>query len=115
MLFACGRATGSKARGWKIAVAILALSQAITLCAWFTGWFGSHVSDHPAAMKQEPQPDTFRPADSPGTPAIPAGSYGDLVRHWERGELPPPPAIADPVPAHPILSIAASERALGPD
>jgi hypothetical protein len=107
MLVAIGRASAPNGRGWKVAVAILALSNVVMVGLWLGG------------SRLEPRRDSLsRPVDlPPAVSPLPASEsepvYGDLVRWRTSGELPPPlPPFADPVPSSPILSIAASQSAL---
>jgi hypothetical protein len=101
ILFAAGRASAPRARAWKLAAAALALTQAATLGVWFAG----PRHDRPPVASVEQRPEVSEPSRS-AEPA-PSGSYGDLVRRWERGELPPPAPVEDPESAHPTLSIGA--------
>jgi hypothetical protein len=110
LLFAAGRASAPAARGWKLAAAALALSQAATLAVLLAGP-GVSPRGSPAVVTEPP----LRGTDRPSSIEPPPASYASLVRRWERGDLPPVPPVADPVPPHPALSVAAGRGAVGVD
>ena len=105
MLFAVGRASAPKAGRWKLATAILAAAQLLTLGLWLTWPRPQPRSGMPARLAE---PQFVEPRSGYEPP--PADSYGGLVRDWQGDELPPPPTIADPAPSQPILSVAGDRR-----
>jgi hypothetical protein len=114
LLFAAGRASAPKARGWKIAVFVLAISQAAILIVWIAGIQTTNPPLNPSVRSIDSQ--NGLPSSEPSTNVPdPAGSYVEIVRRWERDALPPPAPIADPNPPDPILSVAAGQRALESD
>ncbi len=109
MLFAAGRASAPRTSGWKLAFALLALSQAVTLTLWLAG---SHA-ERPAAITAQPE-GPVAPSSSAVEPMSPE-SYGGLVSRWHGEELPPSPPVGDPFPPHPVLSVAGSRGMLAVD
>ena len=104
MLFAAGRASAPRQRGWKAAAGVLACSQAVMVTLWFS-----------ALRSPAPRPpsDSLLAANVPSRPAsdVPGSqlsndSYGNLMHQMEAGGLNQPRPIEDPVPTQPILSAA---------
>jgi hypothetical protein len=111
MLFAAGHASAPRARGWKLATALLALAQTATLGIWLAFPHPELPPQGSRITEVEHQPGPPQPP-SPAVEPVAAASYANLVRRWERDGLPPPPVIADPLPSRPTLSVAASRRVL---
>ena len=105
MLFACGRASAPKAGRWKVAAAALVLSQVAVLGVWLGGVQPFRASNRPLIAHNEAPAATSPVRESE---PLAADAYGRLVQSWEPDELPPPPAMADPPPSVPVLSICSS-------
>lgn len=91
MLFRAGRASAGRARGWKIATGLLAISQALMLIGWLN-LDRSPPTPHPVS------PPMSVPAETDGPPLpepYDPQSYIALVRNWEQDGLPPdqPPPV----------------------
>jgi hypothetical protein len=119
LIFAAGRASATKARGWKLMTLILAGAQAATLAVWLSGWqgrqarhetaaedIGTNKSDGTHRSQEMPEPGQWSvPAQAPHL----SGSYASLLHGLERGELPDSRPIDDPVPAQPILTVSSRD------
>jgi hypothetical protein len=104
LLFAAGRASAPRTGGWKILAAGLALSQTATLGLWFMT-SGASVLEQPAVPPainlEESLPVSPEP---PNQQSISPQSYASLTRRLDRGGLPMPEPVADPLPPQPALS-----------
>ena len=114
LLFAMGKASGPKTRGWKVAVLVLGLCQVTTLGAWVAHSFTARPSvavPGKSAEQNSDAPTTPAPAVMPDT----SGSYLEMVRRWERNGFPAPAPVVDPPPAGPVLSVGATQQGLESD
>jgi hypothetical protein len=112
LLFRAGRSSARVGRGWKAAVAALAVSQAVTiaLLVWPDG-------DPPTAARPPVAPSPL-PGQEPTAPEyvpLPLHSYGALTRSVEAGELPPVISSGVAFPDRPPLSVASAYRPSGID
>jgi hypothetical protein len=104
LLFAAGRASAPRTNGWKILVVGLALSQAATLGLWFMT-SGVDALEQPAAPPAINQEELLPVSpESPIRQSVSPQSYASLTRRLERGGLPMPEPVADPLPPQPALS-----------
>jgi hypothetical protein len=102
MLFAAGRASASRSRGWIALASMLACSQVATLAFLITSVRNGQIpSPNGLSVAQMPFESS---ADQPSAQQLAADSYGQLMRQWEENGLPLPKPIMDPVPAQAIYS-----------
>ncbi|CAN5213652.1 hypothetical protein BH10PLA2_BH10PLA2_34000 [soil metagenome] len=102
MLFAAGRASAPRARGWQALAGALACSQAVMLAFWLVqpspmlpgGQMAKSRFDTSAPL------DVNRLASSP----LPSDSYGKLMAQAASGEIPVPAPLADAQPSRSILA-----------
>jgi hypothetical protein len=106
LLFQAGRASVRPGRGWQVALALLVLTQTLTLGMWLLR------PSQPAPPQPEVVADQAAPPPPVTVPALEPSSYGALVR-WDGDTLPP---VADTSPAEPnspVLSVADGHRQHG--
>jgi hypothetical protein len=103
LLFAAGRASAPKTRGWKLLSVVLAVSQAATLALWIAAsGLGTPRTEIPRTIgPEEVSPGLL---ESPVPQPASAETYASLSRQLEKGGLPKPEPFADPLPAHPTWS-----------
>src|SRR5438034_2260927 len=82
LLFAAGKASARKGRGWRFATMALAVSQALTLSVWLA-LPRSDSAARLATGNTEQQINAPESTPSPSAEPMPAGAYGRLVRRWE--------------------------------
>ncbi len=105
ILFRAGRASAGRARGWKIATGLLAISQALMLIGWLS-LDRSPPTPHPVSPPLSVPAEADGPPPPPPEPYDPQ-SYIALARNWEQDGLPPdqPPSV-EPGPIRPPLTAA---------
>ncbi len=102
MLFAAGRASAPRTRGWKATAGVLACSQVVMVAMWFSVL----RSPSPQVLSNTllaANANSRTTSDGPVS-QLSDDSYANLMHQMEAGVLPPPRPIEDPVPAQPILS-----------
>jgi hypothetical protein len=106
MLFAAGRASAPRPRGWQALAGTLACSQAVMLAAWLT-LSGAEIQPAQPGTKFAEAPPVLPVAQS-SVRSLAIDSYGNMMRQVAEGTLPSPMPVEDSGSARSILSAHSS-------